>query len=184
MKKSDKISTSKIYLAIIILLLLIIVILIGYFTKSYNKINWITKQEIFENDLKCQELLDDYMDELRHNWYTDISVFYSPIENTCLWTFQSYRSYNNDVRYNMYSYTIEKLSDIKKYAYFSVSSYYSWDNLIEIKHISDNFTNNDCTDIDYRNYYNDKEYYDSIKRCKFDNIHEEYEKMLEYLKGN
>ena len=167
-----------------VIILLVIVLVLWLFCWLYFGKN---KQDNFENDLKCQEKLDDYSKELKAKWYTNISVFYSPIENSCLWTFQSYNLYDNETRYNSYSYTIEKLSDLHKYAYFDISYYYSWNDLIGIKHITDNFTDKECSDIDYRVYERseeDKEYYNNTKRCKFDNIEEAYQEELEYLKGN
>ena len=145
-----------------------------------------TQSEIFKNDLKCQDLLEDYREEMKIKWNNDIFVFYSPIENSCLWTFQTYNLYNNDMRYDSYSYTIEKLSDLHKYAYFEISNYYSWDDLIGIKHVTNKFTNEECNDIDYRYYETEegKEFYENTNRCKFDNIKERFEEELEYLKWN
>lgn len=170
------------YIVIGVLICILLWILIGRSTSN----GWISKQQIFENDLKCQEQLENYKDSLKGKWYTDIFVFYSPIENSCFWTFQSYKLFNNSVRYNWYWYTIENLSNLHEYVYFEASSYYSGDNLITINHMTNTLTNSDCSDIDYRynNTEEDKEYYKTTKRCNFDNAREAYQKELEYLKGN
>ena len=174
-------------LHVILLLILVLALWILwwiYFGKNSGWLNWVSKQEIFENDLKCQEKLDEYRNELEAHWYTDIFVFYSPIENSCLWTFKSYKLYDNAVQYNWYSYTIKNLSNLHRNVIFSVFSYYSWDALIKINSMTNTFNGTECSDIDYRDYEIFKDYYDGIERCKFDDAREAYQKELEYLKWN
>ena len=156
----------KLHVILLLILVLALWILWWIYIGKSSKTNWISKQEIFENDLKCQEKLDAYRDDLRADWYTDIFVFYSPIENSCLWTFQGWNNFDNS-----YQYTIEKLSDLNKYAFFYTSSYYSGDTLVKLNTITDKFTNNNCSDV-------------SSNKCKFSDIKEVFDKELEYLKWN
>lgn len=177
----------KLHVILLLILVLALWILWWIYIGKSSKTNWISKQKIFENDLKCQEKLDAYRDDLKSRWYTDIFVFYSPIENSCLWTFKTYNLYDNNVIYNSYSYNIEDLSNSQKYATFGIDNYYSWNDVIGLKIVIDKFTGKDCEDIDYRAYERseeDKEYYKNTSRCKFDNIEEAYQKELEYLKWN
>ena len=76
------------------LLSLFLIGLFLYWCWDNTEKNKMSEQEIFDNNLKCQE----YMDKLKWDRYSseedgykdsiyEYSVFYSPITNSCLWAF-------------------------------------------------------------------------------------------------
>ena len=65
--------------------------------------------EIFENNLKCQDYKDAFIERSEHVaspltpiW---ITIFYSPVKNTCIWYFSTH--YDNWKIWDEYLYTTE-----------------------------------------------------------------------------
>lgn len=63
--------------------------------------NTLSKTEIFNNNLKCQDYLNDFIKKYNptNEYNESYQIFYSPIENNCIGTFVSLE--NNETIYNI-----------------------------------------------------------------------------------
>ena len=102
----------KIRIVIFIIIAFVIWILswIFFYSIKWVKDIKISKQEIFDNDLKCQEYLDKLKSERTSieeegykKFYLSYSIFYSPITNSCLWALEAHEIFN----YDDYEYSSE-----------------------------------------------------------------------------
>ena len=121
--------------------------------------NTMSESEIFENNLKCQDYKDGFIKRnediaasLKPIW---ITVFYSPIKNTCIWYFSTHydnwktwdeylytaeyyivNAFDNSADWSIYKYTIDNALDIEWCDWVSWFWYNTWISKSECK--SDN----------------------------------------------
>ena len=83
----------------------------------------INEKEIYNRNLECQKWLSQYKSDLNflsheNHEYSNVWIFYSPIEKTCIWYFKEYhQSPMYDYYVDYYTFMIEDLSWLKVATY-------------------------------------------------------------------
>ena len=108
---------------VLIILLLTYIVLITWCWKN----NWITKSEVFENNIRCQWFLEEYKQHRIQQAPSAIveepKIFYSPKTNSCLWYYADLDmdDWFEFTKWWRVSYCIEDIFDIEK-----TSCYIQW----------------------------------------------------------
>jgi hypothetical protein len=89
----------KLHIILLLVCTLSIWILCWLFLNKDNGIKWISEQEIFDKNLKCQEYLSWYIEKNTPTlgWIINsVWIFYSPRENSCIGYLHYYDSWEDE----------------------------------------------------------------------------------------